>query len=364
MRVLVTGGGGFIGRSVTTQLLGAGHQVTVLDRAVSDPIANRDLTNHDVRVVVGDTQNADVVFEAMTRQDCVAHLAAGSSFLMYESDPVQETTGAVAGFHTVLDSACRAGVPRVVYASTSAVYEGNPVPYRETMPLHPPDLKALAKKVNEEIAALYHKRYGIQTLALRPFSVYGVGETSKGPYANIASLFTWAMAAGHRPLVWGSGIQTRDFVFVEDVARAVVLAVASSEVGAVNVGTGVETSFLDVIALVNRALDTALEPEYVDVPISVYAKRLLADPAHAKSLLGFEAKVSIEDGVMRIVDHVSSLDSADRARLAGLQMRFRHGVTRTTDRVPGTMVRGHLSGRTSSSPPRLAPRSREPHRPA
>jgi UDP-glucose 4-epimerase len=286
----------------------------------------------DVRLFTGDTQDVDTVAAAMAGQDSVAHLAAGSSFLMYERDPLSETTGAIAGFHTVLDAACRAGVARIVYASTSAVYEGNPVPYHETMRLKPPDLKALAKKVNEEIAQLYHERYGIETLALRPFSVYGVSETSKGPYANIASLFAWAMTDGRRPLIWGSGSQTRDFVYVEDVARATVLAVGSNFVGAVNVGTGVETSFTEVVKTLNTLLESDLEPEHVEVPIRVYAKRLLADTTHATSAIGFESRVPVSDGIARIVDHVRSLDPTVRSRLGDLQGHFRNGVTRAAPR--------------------------------
>jgi nucleoside-diphosphate-sugar epimerase len=336
MRVLVTGGAGFIGRSVAPLLLADGHDVTVLDRAATEQLSGGALAGGDVRVLAGDTQDVDRVTEAVAGQDVVVHLAAGSSFLMYESDPVSETTGAMAGFHTVMDAACRAGVSRIVYTSTSAVYEGNDVPYRESMPLHPPDLKAFAKKVNEEMAALYRERYGIQTLALRPFSVYGMHETSKGPYANVASLFAWAMLGGRQPLLWGAGTQTRDFIFVEDVARAVVLAVSSDSEGAVNIGTGIETSFLEVIGMLNGMLGTDLEPEHVDIPISVYARRLLADTTHARSSLSFEPQVSVQDGIGRIVEHVRALDTATRLNLAGLQDRFRYGVGGS---APSTPVR-------------------------
>jgi nucleoside-diphosphate-sugar epimerase len=321
VRVLVTGGSGFIGSVVTAELAKAGHDVTVLDRA-----GTRETTDIDARFVFGDTQDTAAVFSAMESQDCVAHLAAGSSFLMYESNPIEETTGAVSGFHNVLEAAIRVGVQRLVYASTSAVYEGNTLPYHERMALNPPDLKALAKKFNEELAELYERRYGIQTIGVRPFSVYGAGETVKGPYANVASLFAWAMSAGHRPLLWGSGEQTRDLIYVDDVARAIVVALESSTTGVINIGTGSETSFLDLIALLNSELGTMLEPESVDVPIKVYARRLLGDPALAERQLGFVAQVTVSEGIRRILESVQSLPARERAELANMQTRFRFGI--------------------------------------
>lgn len=328
MRVLVTGGNGFIGRLVVARLLDEGHAVTVLDRAQGGQDRARPPRAASATVIHGDTREADAVLEAVDDQDVVIHLAAGSSFLMYERQPVWETNGAVAGFHNVLDAAVRVGVARIVYASTSAVYEGNDVPYRETMELHPPDLKAMAKKFNEELAELYQERYGIATLGLRPFSVYGVSEGVKGPYANVASLFAWAMAAGRSPVVWGSGEQTRDFVNVDDVADAFVLAARADSTGVANVGTGREASFLDIITILNDALGTSLDAEHVDVPIDVYAQRLLADPRHAEASLGFRAKVAIEQGIHELVAHARTIPPAEADRLATLQDRFRHGVER------------------------------------
>jgi len=297
--------------------------VTLLDRA-SGPDCGPKLRS--VRRIYGDTRDAVRVASAMAGQDCVAHLAAGSSFLMYELQPVEETAGATVGFHTVLEAAVREEVPRIVYLSTSAVYEGNRVPYRETMPLDPPDLKALSKKVNEETAALYEDRYGIETVGLRPFSVYGPGETTKGPFANVISLFAWAMQAGRRPIVWGDGSQTRDFIAVDDVARAVVLAITSDHTGVLNVGTGIETSFIDVVEILNEFLGISYEPEYISVPINVYASRLLADPNMAHRILRFDSTVSVRAGVRLVLEHVLELPARERRRLASMQEEFRRGA--------------------------------------
>jgi nucleoside-diphosphate-sugar epimerase len=326
MRVLVTGGGGFIGRRVVAMLVAEGHTVTVLDRSVAGLDLLEPAIGAEVRRVIGETPSEAHVSEAIAGQDMVAHLAAGSSFLMYEERPVSETAAAIVGFHTVVDAAVQNDVGRIVYLSTSAVYEGNRVPYREDMPLHPPDLKALAKRVNEDVAAMYVDRYGIETVALRPFSVYGPGEVSKGPYANVASLFTWAMAHGRRPVLWGDGSQTRDFIYVDDVAEAVLQALRCRATGAFNVGTGTETRFDTVIDRINGLLGRSLKPVRVDIPITIYAARLLADTTHARDELGFVAKVTFEQGLREVLASFQRLPEREQERLSTLHERFREGV--------------------------------------
>jgi UDP-glucose 4-epimerase len=181
------------------------------------------------------------------------------------------------------------------------------------MSLRPPDLKALAKKVNEEMADLYSQRYQMRMLGLRPFSVYGEDEMSKGKYANVVSLFAWAMSAGRSPILWGDGTQTRDFIHADDVARAFVMAVESSlRTQVLNVGTGVETSFNDVIALLAEKLGVEPSPLYVATPIDIYAKRLLADVSGCENALGFRSEVSLEDGADRVLVRARAvLDSGE-----------------------------------------------------
>jgi nucleoside-diphosphate-sugar epimerase len=326
MRVLVTGGGGFIGRRTVAMLVHAGHEVTVLDRSANGIELLEPEVRASVRWHLGETTSVAAVENAMTGQECVAHLAAGSSFLMYEERPIVESTAATAGFHTILDTAITYEVDRVVYLSTSAVYEGNPLPYREDMVVHSPDLKALAKQYNEAVAALYEERYGITTLALRPFSVYGPGETTKGPYANVISLFVWAMASRRSPVLWGDGSQTRDFVYVDDVARAVTLAVSSSATGVLNVGTGVETNFTSVIEEISRLVDGSFDPLRVEIPITIYASRLLASVDRSRDKLGFTSEVSLAEGIARVLASFLALPADERERLSTMHERFAMGV--------------------------------------
>ena len=207
MRVLVTGGGGLIGRSVVRALLAREHQVTVLD---DFRLSRKEevLPDPALRYVEGDVQDRSLVERLVREQDGVIHLASPSSFLMYEEGPLDATLVTVAGFLNILEAMRKYGVSNLVYASTSAVYEGNPVPYVESMPINPPDLKALSKKWNEEAAAQYSERWGIRALGLRPFSVYGQGEHNKKGYANVISLFAWAVLNDEPPIVWGDGSQT------------------------------------------------------------------------------------------------------------------------------------------------------------
>lgn len=317
-RVLVTGGSGFIGRNLVQDLVRRGYEVTVLDRASKAQQVDQ------VRWIRSDTRDWESLSQAMQGQDLVAHLAAGSSFLMYEEEPCAQTIGTIAGFQNVLEAARRSSVRKIVYASTSAVYEGNDLPYAESMPLNPPDLKAFAKKVNEEMSQLYSDRYGIPLIGLRPLSVYGPEEVGKGPYANVVSLFAWAMVAGRQPVLWGDGTQTRDFTYVTDVVEAIRLAIeADIPTQQLNVGTGVETSFNEVIAMINEHLGADLAPCYVPIPVHVYARRLLGDPALAETVLGFRSTVTVRDGIQRVLEATRSLVSEGRLALPEMQERGR-----------------------------------------
>lgn len=329
MQILVTGAGGLIGRSVLMLLVERGHHVVALDR---DFARGRSLVpaeiRDQVRWVEADTRDQAALEQALEGTRRVIHLAAGPSFLMYEEEPIQQTSNAIQGFHNLVEASSKRAIDSIVYASTSAVYEGNDLPYREDMTVKPPDLKAFAKKVNEDLAELYSCRYGIRMLGMRPFSVYGDSEMSKGRYANVVSLFAWALAAGRQPVVWGDGNQTRDFVFVEDVARAFVLATESSlRTQVLNVGTGVETTFNEIIAMLAHDLNVRSSPIYTDVPIAIYARRLLADTSRCQELLAFKPEVSLEDGAARVIeaarralrsDQWHGLDVAQEASIASL----------------------------------------------
>lgn len=323
--ILVTGGAGFIGRNMIRGMIDDGYVITSLD---SYKIGGRrhipaDIREH-VEWVEGDTRDLGLLNKLVGGKDAVVHLAAPSSFLMYEEDPVDGASVTTHGFLNVLESMRRNGVGKLVYASTSAVYEGNPVPYDEGMGINPPDLKALSKKWNEEVARQYSQRYGITAIGMRPFSVYGHDEFSKGGYANVISLFTWAVLHGETPVVWGSGEQTRDFIYVEDAGRAFRTALESDlPTQEFNVGTGIETTFNEVLRLIGLELGEPIEPEHVDVPIAIYAERLWADVTRAENVLGFRHEIDVREGIRRVLAATRRAQEAGvSSELRGAQMYF------------------------------------------
>ncbi|MEG9515845.1 NAD-dependent epimerase/dehydratase family protein [Saccharopolyspora indica] len=300
-----------------------GYEITSLDNY---KIGGKEFLPVDVAQQVnwveGDSRDFGLLSELVRGKDGVIHLAAPSSFLMYEEDPIDGASVTTQGFLNVLEAMRRNDVRKLVYASTSAVYEGNPVPYVEGMTIDPPDLKALSKKWNEDAAHQYSTRYGIKAIGLRPFSVYGHDEFSKGGYANVISLFAWAAVSKTNPVVWGDGQQTRDFIYVDDAGLAFQRALeADLDTQEFNVGTGIETTFTEAIAMVEQELGVSLAPKFVDVPIAIYAHRLLADTTRAENVLGFRARTSVREGVRRVVE-ATKRAQRDWPELATAQMYF------------------------------------------
>jgi UDP-glucose 4-epimerase len=241
---------------------------------------------------------------------------------MYKETPRESTINTVECMLNILEAMKKHKTKKLVHASTSAVYEGQPVPYHEDMILVPPDLKALSKKFNEEMAQLYSTTYGITAIHMRPFSVYGEGEIWKKGYANVISLFAWAMVSGKNPVVWGDGTQTRDFIHAEDAARVFKLALESDMPSQpLNVGTGIEISFNEVISQINKILGTDLKPVYVDVPIDIYALRLWSNNERLEKTLGFKPEISVQQGIERVVKFAQKY-IAEHPERANDQMYF------------------------------------------
>lgn len=306
-KIFLTGGAGFIGRCLVRMLADKGYKVTVLDNF---RFSNQhQLFKHkNVEWVSGDTRDWELVSSLVKGKDAVIHLAAPSSFLMHEENDLEACNFTLMGFKTVMEAMKKHGVPKIVWASTSAVYERNDVPYHEGMTLNPPDSKAGCKLFCEQEARRYSERYGITCIGMRPFSVYGVGEHTKGGYANVVSLFSWAILNNKTPIVWGDGSQTRDYIFVEDAARSFVLALEKDiETQELNVGYGKEHTFNDVIEMINKRLGTNLKPKYVPVPIKIYAHRLWADMSITEKVLGFKPKISLQEGIERVIDFTREL---------------------------------------------------------
>lgn len=303
---LVTGGAGFIGSTLVRVLLDAGVAVRVLDDLSAGRRENLAGLEGRLRFHKADVRDPRAVADAVRGADAVFHLAAVASVQRSIDDPVGTHGVNVVGTVTVLEAARAAGVPRVVLACSAAAYGLNPaLPLSEDEPTAPISPYGLHKAICERYGALYTAERGLDVTALRFFNVYGPRQDPAGEYAAVVPRFIHAMAAGRAPTIYGDGTQTRDFCYVEDVARAMTLAATAPGApgGVFNVAAGTETSLLDLVAAINKALGAAFEPCF-EAARSGDIHRSLAAVSRASQVLDFSAAVSLEEGLARSTAHV------------------------------------------------------------
>jgi UDP-glucose 4-epimerase len=296
MHVLVTGGAGFIGAHSCRVLLEGGHRVTALDDLSH---GRRDALPAGADLHVLDVRSPQLAAELdRLRPDAVLHLAAQMDVRRSVADPMHDASINVLGTVNVLAAARRAGASRLVFASSGgAVYgEQQAFPAKEDHPRRPASPYGVSKLCGEEYVQLAG-RDGLSTLSLRYANVYGPGQDPLGE-AGVVAIFLHKMVHGADPVINGDGEQTRDFVFVEDVARANLLAVESREIGALNVGTGRETSVNALAAMLARQVGFA-RPIAHGPAAAGEQRRSSVDPAAAQRQLGWSPRTSLEDGLRR-----------------------------------------------------------------
>ncbi len=299
MKALDTGGCGFIGSNLTTELVEQGHEVVVLDDLYLGTPENLEQVEDAVTVVNGDVRNRETVRQCCDDVDVVFHNAARSSAPMHVEEPVEGAEVNISGFINVMEEACENGF-RVVYASTSSMYGSVDPPHREHMGEKPVNLYSASKMSRELYAQVYDKAYDIDVVGLRYFSVYGPRERAKNGYANLVSQFMWKMMDGERPEIWGDGSRSRDFTYVGDIVRGNIMAAESDVSGEViNLGTGEETRMDELVDKLNSVLGTDIDPEFVDHPKENPVMRTKADNSKAKELLGWEPETSIDEGIRK-----------------------------------------------------------------
>ncbi|NYT02050.1 MAG: NAD-dependent epimerase/dehydratase family protein [Methanosarcinales archaeon] len=298
MSILVTGGAGFIGSNLVEELLSQGKEVVVVDNMdtgsednLQDLQGSWELIRADCQEISGMDLNLRAIY----------HLGIPSSSPMYRRDPFL-VGGAINGAIAVFELAKRCGC-RVVYATTSSLYSGLQPPHREDMEIQITDYYTEARLAVERIAELYRRLYGVGSVGTRFFSVYGPRERAKKQYANIVTQFLWEMMAGETPVIYGDGSQTRDFVYVKDVVRALNAAMDSDYHGVLNVGTGEAYSFREVFQILKSTLDLDIEARYVENPIKNYVPHTRADTSRAKAVLGFSARYSLEEGLRELIEY-------------------------------------------------------------
>ncbi len=297
MKFLVTGGLGFIGSNIVLRLVSNGHDITVLDNLHTGSETNISAIKDKIKII---HRNAGDVKNINERFDTIFHNGIYSSSPMYNEKP--HLVGLVIDEFISLLEYARKNNTKIVFASSSSVYNGLKPPHREDMPLKVTDYYTEGRIAMERLAELYNKLYGTKVIALRYFSVYGLHEEAKKQYANLITQFLWALQKDEPIVVYGDGKQTRDFIYVDDVIDANLKAAdANIGFGIYNIGTGKSYSINDMIRLLEKHTGKKAELQYVENKIKNYVQDTLADATKAEKELGFKAKITIEDGITRLI---------------------------------------------------------------
>lgn len=297
---LVTGGAGFIGSHLVEALVLRGHTVRVIDDFSTGKSENLQSVASQIDLIEGDIRDSETVRSAVDGADWVFHQAALVSVPLSITNPVRNHIMNVDGTLNLLDAARHAGVRRFIYASSAAIYgDSAELPKAETMLAAPISPYGLSKLIGEQYARLYSRLYGLQTVGMRYFNVYGPRQDPGSPYSGVISIFMARLQAGARPTIYGDGQQTRDFVFVSDVVEANLLAATApaSAAGQVfNVSTGRGTSILDLWVTMQRIAGTDIVPAFAEErPGDVRYSR--ATYARAREILGYKPRVALADGL-------------------------------------------------------------------
>jgi UDP-glucose 4-epimerase len=301
VRALITGGAGFIGSNLVEALVDD-HEVAILDNFQTGSLNNLTASAQDITIIEGSCVDA---LSFNLKPDIIFHLGIPSSSPMYKKDPFlvgEAMNGAIA----IMELARQSGTEKVVFASSSSLYNGLTPPHREDMKILVADYYTEARLAIERLAELYSRLYEIDYAGMRFFSVYGPHEEAKRQYANMVTQFFWDMKAGRSPVIFGDGSQTRDFVYVKDVVDALLLISQTKDkksIGIFNVGTGRAYSFNDVIRMLNDKLGKDISPIYQPNPIKNYVQHTQADISKLNAL-GFAAKYDLEQGIDQIINQL------------------------------------------------------------
>jgi len=300
-KYLVTGGAGFIGSHVVDESLRRGHAVKVLDNFSSGRRSNITHFADDIELVEGDVRSYERAHNAVSGVDVVIHLAALPSVPRSVQDPLTTNEVNVTGTLNVLLAARDADVRRVVLASSSSVYGANEfLPKHEELIPHPISPYGVSKLAAEQYAMAFNAVYGLETVALRYFNVFGPRQDPDSQYSGVVALFVRLAREGGTCVVCGDGLQTRDFTYVSNVVDATLLAAEALQASGsiLNIGCGQASSVLDLVAAIEEASGTELSPSFGPERVGD-VKHSYANIDRARARLGYEPAVSFGIGVRR-----------------------------------------------------------------
>jgi UDP-glucose 4-epimerase len=302
---LVTGGAGFIGSHLVEALVQRGDRVRVLDNLSTGFLTNLEGVLDRIEFVQGDLVDGPTVARAVLGVDTIFHQAALASVPRSVEHPLDTHAACATGTVTLLDAARRAGVRRVVYAGSSSVYGDQPSQSKRESDLPAPiSPYGAAKLAAEYYLQAFWATYGLQTVTLRYFNVFGPRQDPASPYSAVIPLFITALLAGRQPVIYGDGRQSRDFTFVANVVHAKLLAAdAPDAVGRVlNAANGRSISLLDLLAAMNDLLGTKVAPRH-EPPRAGDIRESMADITLARTLLRYEPQVDFHEGLRRSIDY-------------------------------------------------------------
>ena len=303
-KYLVTGGAGFIGSSICRKLVSQGCFVRVVDNLLTGKRSNLAEIIDKIEFIEADMGESEVAQSAVKDIDVVFHQGALPSVPVSVDDPAATHRHCVDATFTMLLAARDAGVKRFVYAASSSAYGDAPTsPKVETMPCNPLSPYAVAKLTGEYYCSVFYKVFGLETVALRYFNVFGPYQDPTSQYAAAIPAFVTAILKDEPPTIYGDGEQSRDFTYIDNVVRANLLAAGAKETHGetVNIACGQAVTINEIIAMINKLLGKKVKPTYTD-PRPGDVKHSQADVSLAKETIGYEPIVFFEEGLERAID--------------------------------------------------------------
>lgn len=301
---LVTGGAGFIGSSIVRKLLELGYNVKIIDNFSTGKRENLVEVKDDIEIIEGDIRSYHLVLQAVKGVDYILHQAALPSVPRSINDPITSNEVNVVGTLNILEAAKEYDVKRVVYASSSSVYGDNPtLPKHEEMMINPLSPYAVSKLAGEKYCRVFSKIYGLETVALRYFNVFGPRQDPTSQYSAVIPKFITAMNNDKQPYIYGDGLQSRDFTYIDNVIDANLKAALSNcEPGlAMNCACGEQIVLKSVIDLINIRLDKNIEPIELDSrPGDI--KHSLADISFIKEKINYKPLVDFKTGLNKTIE--------------------------------------------------------------
>ncbi len=296
MKVVVTGGAGFIGSNLAEELLKK-HEVTVIDNLSTGRIENLDQIIDKINFIEGSITDLSLLKEAFAGSDTVFHQAAIPSVQRSVDNPIASNEANVEGTLKVLVAARDCNVRKTVYASSSSAYGDTPMlPKREDMKPNPKSPYAISKLAGEYYCRVFSEVYGLKTACLRYFNVYGPRQNPASQYAAVIPKFITRVLAREPPVIYGDGTQTRDFTFVKDVVQANILAMQTPAEGVFNIACGQRVSLNELAGKIMEITGIKLDPIY-DEPRQGDVKDSLADISEARRELGYEPDFNLDSGL-------------------------------------------------------------------